>query len=380
MDFSPQPKVDSPELGKKEEGIGFESSGRSRLSSLIKLAWHLMQGLAVLRSFTPGSARAAAAVETVQQPRRSFWSTNGGKVVCVAAGSLAIAGVGALMYATRVETKRFGIESIDVTTGDGKQGLEDAGEARTLKILHLSDLHLMGEDYEKAAFLREVTSQEYDIVVLTGDIFQKYSGIKFAASLLARQPRLGAFAVLGNHDYYQYSMFNKIIGRIVRKFRTPPERRNVTPMVSALREVGFSVLQNQATSCHDHKLHVVGIDWPSIEEDVLLKLVSDVPDDYFSLCLFHLPKNLNSISKAGVDLAVGGHTHGGQVRVPGFGAIITDSELSRHEASGLIWRGKTAFHISRGLGADPRSNIRFFCPPAVTVLNVLHARSKTEPR
>ena len=284
-----------------------------------------------------------------------------------------MAGVGAFIYATKIETRRFGIETVDITTGDGVKLLgKGEFEQRKFRILHLSDLHLVGEDFEKAAFLREVTSQEFDIVVLTGDIFEKYSGIKYASSLLARKPRIGAFAVLGNHDYYKYSMFNKIAGRIIRRFRTPPERREVAPMISSLREVGYTVLQNEAVSLPEHNLHVVGIDWPSIEEKDLMELVADVPDKFFSLCLFHLPKNLNNISKADVDLAVGGHTHGGQVRMPGFGAIITDSELARHEASGVLWRGKTAFHISRGLGADPRSNIRFFCPPAVTVLNILH--------
>ena len=253
----------------------------------------------------------------------------------------------AFIYATKIETRRFGIESVDITTGDGVKLLgKGEVEQREFRILHLSDLHLVGEDLEKAAFLREVTSQEFDIVVLTGDIFEKYSGIKYASSLLSRKPRIGAFAVLGNHDYYKYSMFNKIAGRMIRRFRTPPERREVAPMINSLREVGYTVLQNEAVSLPEHNLHVVGIDWPSIEEKDLMELVADVPDNFFSLCLFHLPKNLNNISKADVDLAVGGHTHGGQVRMPGFGAIITDSELSRHEASGVLWRGKNCYtHI-----------------------------------
>lgn len=306
-------------------------------------------------------------------PNKPFWSSTAARYAYLAMGSLALAGVGAFIYGTRVETRRFGIDTIDVTTGGAPLiGNGNALPERTLKILHLSDLHLYGEDYEKAAFLRSVTDDDYDLVVVTGDIFEKYSGIKYTSSLLTRKPKLGAFAVLGNHDYYNYSMFNKVVGRVYRKWRTPEEKRDVSPMVKALREVGFTVLQNSAAHLPEHKLHVIGIDWPTIERDELLSLASNVPRDHFSLCLFHLPKNLDNIAEAGVDLAVGGHTHGGQIRVPGIGALITDSELSRHEASGLIVRGKTAFHISRGLGADPRSNIRFFCPPAVTVLNVRH--------
>ncbi|MGH9548270.1 MAG: metallophosphoesterase, partial [Terriglobales bacterium] len=243
---------------------------------------------------------------------------------------------------------------------------------RQLRILHLSDLHLHGNDEEKAEFLARVTDDDYDIVVLTGDVFEKYSGIKFASALLTRKPRIGAFAVLGNHDYYDYSMFNKVIGRLNKEWRQPQGRRDVTPFIKALKEVGYVVLQDEAHSVPEHDLHVVGIDWPSIREERLQELVAPASEKDFRLCLFHLPKNLEAIERAGFDLTVGGHTHGGQVRIPGYGAIITDSDLPRHEASGVVWRGRSAFHISRGLGADPRTNFRFFCPPAVTVLNVKH--------
>jgi hypothetical protein len=313
---------------------------------------------------------------------QNFWASRNGKALCFAAGSIAVAGLGAFFYATQVETKQFRLETIDVTTGGadcvpGPDGHMSDGnmsdeKQRNLRILHLSDLHLHGDDDEKAAFLRQVTDDDYDIVVLTGDIFEKYSGIKYTSSLLTRKPRIGAFAVLGNHDHYNYSMFNKTIGRVLRRFRTPDKKRDVTPMVSALREAGFTVMQNENVTLPEHKMFVVGIDWPYVSKEHFQRLAADVPAGYFELCLFHLPKNLENMSEAGMHLAVGGHTHGGQVRIPGFGAIITDSELSRREASGLMYRGRTAFHISRGLGADPRSNIRFFCPPAVTVLNVKH--------
>jgi predicted MPP superfamily phosphohydrolase len=304
----------------------------------------------------------------------NFWASRSGKAVCIAAGSFALAGLGALFYATRVETRQYRIETVDLTTGGAGDGDGNGkeGNVRKLRILHLSDLHLIGDDFEKAAFLRQVTDDDYDIIVLTGDIFEKYSGIKYASSLLTRKPKIGAFAVLGNHDHYHYSMFNKTVGRVLRQFRTPDTRRDVTPMVSALKEVGFTVLQNERCNIAEQKLFVVGIDWPYVSEERFQQLAADAPADSFHLCLFHLPKHLEYMSRAGMHLAVGGHTHGGQIRIPGFGAIITDSELSRREASGLLRRGQTAFHISRGLGADPRSNIRFFCPPAVTVLNVEH--------
>ena len=172
-----------------------------------------------------------------------------------------LGGAYAFWYGTNVENKRFSLETVDITTGSAKLGDNSDGSARRrhFKILHLSDIHFHGEDYAKAEFLRQITDDDYDIVVLTGDVFEKYSGIKFASTLLTRKPRIGAYAVLGNHDYYDYSMLNKTVGRVVRKWRLG-RRRDVTPMVSALGEVGYTVLQNQSLLVADHELSVVGID------------------------------------------------------------------------------------------------------------------------
>ena len=69
--------------------------------------------------------------------------------------------------------------------------------------------------------------EEFDLVFLTGDVFQNQTGLQYASQILRRMPRLGAYAVLGNHDYYAYNMINKTIGRIFRRLRTPKIRRDV---------------------------------------------------------------------------------------------------------------------------------------------------------
>jgi len=280
------------------------------------------------------------------------------------AGSFLLAGLGVYLYASRVAARSFRLEKVSVTTYGG------GGKDRTFRILHLSDLHLSYPETDKLEFLEKVTDQEFDFVVITGDVFENFAGIQFATSLLKRRPRLGAYAVLGNHDYYNYSMLNKIVGRINRRFRHPMAYRDVSSMVEALERVGYTVLRNQSRT-HDEGVHVVGIDYPGISPQ-LLEDLSKAPDGYMILNLFHMPKHLHLIQNSGAHLALGGHTHGGQIRIPGIGALITDSELARHEASGLVRRGDTIFHISRGLSADPRSNFRLFCPPAATIIEVTH--------
>ncbi len=255
-------------------------------------------------------------------------------------------------------------------------GQESEKKTRTLRILHLSDLHLTKkESSSKLNFLNRITDDDYDLVVLTGDIFQDDESIIYAPYLISRRPRLGAFAVLGNHDYYHYSMFNKIVGRIIPKYRQSAARlRDVEPLVEALKAVGYDVLRDQSKYLENDDILVVGSDFPGIHADRLVDLVERAPESALKIALLHIPRKLEDFENAGIDVAFCGHTHGGQIRIPGLGAIITDSDLGRREASGLVRRGNTIFHVSRGAGADPRTNIRFFCPPEVSVIELTYAR------
>lgn len=276
---------------------------------------------------------------------------------------------GLFYWGTRVETRRYRLEKLKV-----KVNGHPASDGRSLSILHISDLHLHGDDDHKVEFIRSITDADYDLVVLTGDVFEFLDGLKYGAQLLTRKPRLGAYAVFGNHDYYDYSIFNKTMGRIWRQHRHPAQRNNVEPHRIALEAGGFKVLVNESVYIKEADLFIVGVDYPGISQSKLHTVMQNAPEGSLKLALFHLPKKLEMLVEAGFDMAFGGHTHGGQIRVPGYGALITDSDLHRRHASGLFTLcgddGCTHFHISRGLGADPRSNIRIFCPPAATVIEL----------
>jgi predicted MPP superfamily phosphohydrolase len=284
------------------------------------------------------------------------------KFLPAAVGGLLAVGAITYLYASRIEVRRYRRERLRLSVNSTHQ----------LSILHISDLHLKFGDRAKVDFLSEITNQEYDLVVLTGDIFQDNESLAHASALLKRMPRLGAYAVLGNHDYYYYNWFNKTIGRLKGHRRNLP-KRDIEPVIAGLEKVGYKVLRNELVRLPNDRLSIVGIDYPYINEDRLEELVQPVGEDDLLLALFHLPYNLEALNRVGVHLAFGGHTHGGQIRVPGYGALWTDSELSGREASGLVWRGSTAIHISRGLGADPRTNFRLFCPPAATVIDLIRA-------
>jgi predicted MPP superfamily phosphohydrolase len=289
--------------------------------------------------------------------------------VAAIGGAAIAAGVASYLYGSLIEARRYHLEMVRIRIPRDVNG-SGVPPRPPLRVLHISDLHLAQPESHKVEFLRRITSMDYDMIVLTGDVFEDFTGIQYAEALLKRRPRYGAYAVLGNHDYYDYSYFNKIIGRLFRKFRHPPEKRQVEPMVEALEKVGYKVLRHQAIEIPEARLQVIGIDYPGIAGGALKKLVDEAPDDYLRLALLHVPHNLNILPESGIDVAFAGHTHGGQVRIPGIGAIITDSELHRKEASGVVYRKHTAIHVSRGLGADPKTNFRIFCPPAATVIHV----------
>ncbi|MBX9671166.1 MAG: metallophosphoesterase [Candidatus Obscuribacterales bacterium] len=291
------------------------------------------------------------------------------KPYVISLGLLAL-GAGVYAYACR-EARTYRREHLRLSGPNNSQAANGASP-KTLRILHISDLHLAAnESRAKLDFLARVTDDDYDFVFLTGDIFQHDESIRHAKVLLSRRPRLGAYAVLGNHDLYKYTMYNKIVGRIFPSFRHPAKQnKDVEPLIGALESVGYDVLRNEARYLEEDGICLVGVDFPGIRKNRLLELVSRSPGDWLVLALFHLPKDLWFYSDAGVHYAFGGHTHGGQIRVPGVGAIITDSELERHEASGVTYRGRTTFHVSRGLGADPRTNFRLFCPPQASVIEI----------
>lgn len=299
---------------------------------------------------------------------------NNRRTLITAAGSALLSGVAVYLYASKFEARNYKLEKVRIKSGrkSGDQGNGTEHKTVKLRVLHLSDLHLSAPETHKIEFLQRVTDDDFDLIVFTGDIFENYTGVQYAKELIARKPRLGAFAVLGNHDYYNYTWFHKTFGRINRRFRHPPHKRDVLPMIHALGESGITVLRNSSRIFHDENFSLIGIDYPGITLEELKALTEQSPEGYLVMSLLHLPRRLHQLPTAGVHVAFAGHTHGGQIRVPGYGALITDSELPRREASGLIQRNGTTIHVSRGLSADPKTNFRLFCPPAATIVEIEH--------
>ena len=111
-----------------------------------------------------------------------------------------------------------------------------------------------------------------------------------------------------------------------------------------------------------------------MEEDGrrLGRLVEQAPNGVPRVLLYHSPELMPQAAGHGLDLYLCGHTHGGQVRVPGYGALITSSQLGREYVMGHYRRGTTNLYVSRGVGLEGLSapRVRFLAPPEITLVTL----------
>ena len=218
-------------------------------------------------------------------------------------------------------------------------------------LLHISDLHV---DMNKGAMRRLVellAEVTYDVCVLTGDYRGKTFG-PFDAALegLARvRSRLKGpvYGVLGNHDTIR--------------------------MVPGLEEMGIKMLLNEceAISRGDEAIYLAGIDDAHYYRvDNIEKAAFDIPDNGFSILLSHTPEIYRQAAHAGFDLLLSGHTHGGQICLPGSIPITLDSVLPRYMGSGPWKYHAMVGYTSVGVGSSIVA-VRLNCPPEIT-LHHLH--------
>ena len=247
------------------------------------------------------------------------------------------------------------------------------GLPRTLEgltIVELCDLHLgVGFGASNLAESVEVVNRlAPDVIVLCGDIVSRRARnitphLPILASL---QAKYGIYAVLGNHDV-----------------RTDPDF-----VARSLAQAGITVLRNEAAvlTVGETPLWLLGIEdtgftdghfrdfrsvWQGLS-DRLAALLAPLPEDAPRFLLVHNPDFTQMLPTGRIDLALTGHTHGGQVRLPLLGALRVPSCFGQKFTNGLVSGPSTLVYTSRGLGTIPPT-IRFLCRPEITLLR-LHSR------
>ncbi|NPV45403.1 MAG: metallophosphoesterase [Armatimonadetes bacterium] len=259
-------------------------------------------------------------------------------------------------YSHYVEPRRLGLTRLRVSIPRLPEALEG------LTLLHLSDLHVTGDrdDFGGEMARRAVALAEEvpaDLICLTGDISQASRAIDVAAEILRPLTSRPVFVVMGNHDHDKMLETELALRRIRR---VPADEWCAT-----LEATGARVLRNEHVSIELRGCTVIiaGCGDPSCGWDDLPQTLAGKPRGDFHLLLVHSPDMMDSPDTAWADLVLCGHTHGGQLRLPGIGSPWAPVWRDRHRAYGLLRFGTTLCYVTRGVAAGFRS--RFLCPPEV---------------
>ncbi len=291
---------------------------------------------------------------------------------------LAAAAVGAagLTYAAGYEVRAFRLRRVAVPVLAPGQ--------RPLRVLHLTDLHLTPDQRRKRDWVRSLAGLEPDLVVNTGDNLAHREAVPAVLDALGPLLERPGVFVMGSNDYYSPVLKNPARylfpddGARFHKTQLPWE-----DLRDGLAAAGWLDLDNARGRVKaDHReIELVGTDDAHLHRDRYGEVAGSAdPAADLRVAVTHAPyrRLLDPMVDDGFELVMAGHTHGGQLCVPGLGALVTNCDLPRRQAKGLShWShgGRRSWlHVSAGLGTSPYAPVRFACPPEATLL-VLEPRA-----
>lgn len=243
-----------------------------------------------------------------------------------------------------------------------------------LDVLHLSDTHMRSGSRRLQKWLAELPrllEKPPDLTLATGDLIEDDSGIDPVVGALGRlQGRLGSFYVFGSHDYYQ-SKFQAYTKYMTGKRPVNAPRADTNRLVAGLEAGGWKSVINDTETVETNggRVRITGVDDPYINRHQTSHIRRE-PEDLLAIGLTHAPDVVSEYALAGYDLVLGGHTHAGQVRIPGIGAIVTNCTLPAGLAGGLNRVGGTWLHMSPGLASGRFAPIRFNSRPEATLIRL----------
>jgi len=266
--------------------------------------------------------------------------------LAAALGSAAAAGSVLAVYAADIEPHWPEIVRLELPLARLPKRLDG------LSIAHMSDLHAgyTAGPAQIRSYVDTVNALRPDIVAITGDMFHSgaVSAWMCAAELSELQAPLGVYAVMGNHE------------------RHVPAEVGEMPF----RRVGLTVLVNAAhrIEVDGDALWIVGVDDALMRRSDLRQAMRGVPEEACKVLLVHEPDLADRASQFPIDLQLSGHTHGGQIRVPGLGALLLPV-MGRKYPMGLYRVNGMWVYTNRGLGVN-RPAVRFNCRPEITLFTL----------
>jgi uncharacterized protein len=258
---------------------------------------------------------------------------------------------------------------------------------RPLRVLHLSDIHMAPDQRAKQEWLRGLAGLEPDLVIDTGDNLAHQRSVPVVLDALGGLLDRPGVSVFGSNDYFSPGWRNP-----ARYLLPDTGHRNThTPQLPwralrrGLTDAGWLHLSNELASITvgDTTFALAGVDDPHLHYDDL-SLVGGPADPTADvrLAITHAPylRVLDRFATDGYDAVVAGHTHGGQVCLPGYGALTTNCDIESARAKGLHRHpadsrpgdpGSAWLHVSAGLGTNPYVRFRVACRPEATLLTLV---------
>ena len=291
----------------------------------------------------------------------------------------ALAGAAGLGYAAGIEVRWFTLRTDELP-------ILPAG-SRPLRVLHLSDLHMTPSQRRKQDWLRGLAALEPDLVVSTGDHLAHMQAVPSVLNALDGLLNVPGVFVLGSNDYFAPTLRNPA------RYLLPDTGRRDThapklpwgSLLEGLTRRGWLNLDNAhgGLTVRGTQIAFAGVDDPHLGYDDLSAVAGPANTDAdVRVAVTHAPyqRVLDAFARDGYDAIFAGHTHGGQLRLPWYGALVTNCDLDTRRASGLHRHpacappgtpGSTWLHVSAGMGTSPYFPIRTACRPEATLATLV---------
>ena len=273
---------------------------------------------------------------------------------------LTAAAAGGILWSTVIERRWYALRRVEVPV------LRPG--AWPVRLLHLSDLHITPDQRHKAAWVSALADLRPDLVVNTGDTLAHAKAVPTAVTAFGAMLDVPGAFVFGNNDYFapRPKSPHRYFVKAPKLPKTPPLPWR--DLRAAQAERGWLDLSNRKRlmTVRGQRIALAGVDDPHLHRDRYDEIAGPAePDAVVRIGVTHSPEPrvLDRFAADGYDLVLAGHTHGGQLRLPGIGAIVTNSGIDRSRARGLSrWGSHMWLNVSAGLGNSPYMPVRFCLP------------------
>lgn len=306
----------------------------------------------------------------------SLHRVSAARVIGTTVLGLGAVGAGCLAYASLYEVNAYALRRVEVPILPR--------DARPIRVLQVSDLHLTPRNQARIDWVSRLAGLEPDLVINTGDNLAHPDSVPVVTGTLGRLLDKPGVFVWGSNDYYAPTFKNPVtyLTRPGRKGREHPNELPWRELGAAFEARGWTDLTHRRLTLEINgtRLGFRGVDDAHLGRDQYALVAGPVDrqaEGDVVIGVTHAPYRtvIDAMTYDGCDLLVAGHTHGGQVCVPLYGALVTNCDLDPARVKGLSTNsagGRTSFlHVSAGLGTSPYAPFRFACRPEATLMTLV---------